>query len=502
MNELVDAILIHSPTTVRAEACIRSFHAMDKIGYGMLHIANFLSESGYSVQVWNVPELYRQGYDEKYLKGLLLRGSPILVGIELNWMHQSLGAIEMARMIKRLSPETPVLVGGTHATILAEEIVNKYSSYIDGVLRGEAELSFADCLRRIESGKSIEDVSGLTTRSGGRMIVNPVARIIENLDEVPPYSLKKRNPEVVGTPDPELYAPAINTCRGPCFMECVYCIGPKVAELSGRKEYSIHSPSWIVDQLRLLLDEGYSEFYIQDWAYLSNKKTIESIADALVKEGLNDRMRHVNLVSAPGFLDRDVIRKLSKAGVDTIDYGVETGSQRVLDALKRKIDIQKVKDSVKVTAEEGVIPQTWWMTGFPYETWEDVRETAKLIKETLELGSLPFWVTPLIVEPGTELFEKAERYGLRLRMRSFEDYTVFSRTPLRPNAWYPELVTHETTNFSVKDILKASFLLRMLIYRRRDYILSRLMKVHDKFKSEEVIMHIRQATERILFTIF
>ncbi len=497
---MADVILIHSPTTVNAKRCAASFHPMDKIGYGMLHIASFLSKNGYNVQIWDVPELYRQGYDEKYLERCLRKSSPIVVGVELNWMHQSLGAIETAKMAKKTSPSTPVLIGGTHASILAGEIANRYSDCVDAVLRGEAEISLLECVRRIEEGKPFDDIGGVTRRSGKKFISNPIERVVEKIDEIPPYTLKET--EILGCPSPDVYSPAINVCRGPCFRKCIYCIGPRIHEFSGRKEYTTHSPEWVLNQLRLLVEEGYTEFYIQDWTYLSSKKTIESIADAMVREGLDQEIRHLNLVAAPGFLKGGTLMKLARAGVDTIDYGMETGSQKVLNLSKRDVTTQQMKDSVKLTVKVGIVPQTWWMTGFPEETWEDVRGTARLIRETIKLGGLPFWVTPLIVEPGTELYNEAEQHGLRLRMRGFEDYTVFSTTPLRSLAWYPELITHETRHFDARDILKASFLLRMLIYRRRDEILSRIPKMHRKFESEDVASHIRQAMSRILFTIF
>jgi len=505
VKELVDVVLIHSPTVIRPKIYERTFHAMDKIGYGMLHIASFLSKNGYNVQIWNVPELYRQGYSEKYLETCLRNCTPKVVGIELNWMHQSCGSIEIAKLVKKTIPDTQVIIGGTHATMLAEDIVTRYSHYVDGVLRGEAEVSLLDCVQRIEEGKSLQDVSGITMKRGERLIANPVRRIIDDIDDVPPYSLKRATgtkPGILGFPDPERYTPAINICRGPCPRQCIYCIGPRISEFSGRKEYTTHSPRWVVDQMRLLIEDGYTELYIQDWTYLSSRKTVESIAEAMVKEGLNEEIEHLNLVAAPGFLKRGTIRKLSRAGVDTIDYGMETGSRKILNIVKREVTPQQMRKSVKATASEGIIPQTWWMVGFPGETWEDVRETAGLIKDIIELGGLPFWVTPLIVEPGTEIYERADQYGLRLRMRSFEDYFAFSTTPLRNLAWYPELITHETTHFNLCDILKASFLLRMYIYRRREEALRKIMKVHERFRSEKVITHIKEAFERILFTIF
>jgi radical SAM superfamily enzyme YgiQ (UPF0313 family) len=502
---LVDVVLIHSPTVIEAERYRKSFHAMDKMGYGMLHIASLLSKNGYGVQVWNVPELYRQGYSERFLSARLKSCSPKVVGVELNWMHQSCGAIDIARMVKKAIPGTPVVIGGTHATIFAEEIASRYSHCVDGVLRGEAELSFLDCVKRIEEDKPLDEVSGITRRSGDKLISNPVDKIIENIDDVPPYSLKGTNRdglEILGHPDPNNYAPAINVCRGPCPRQCIYCIGPRIPEISGRREYTTHSPDWVIEQMRLLVEEGYRELYIQDWTYLSSKKTIESIAEAMIKERLNEKVEHLNLVSAPGFLERETIRKLSQAGVDTIDYGMETGSQRILNTLKRDITLQQMRDAVKAAAVEGVIPQTWWMVGFPEETWENVKETAGFIKETTDMGGLPFWITPLMVEPGTELYENAGRYELRLRMRSFGDYMQFSKTPLRRLAWYPELITHETAHFKVEDILRASFLLRMFVYRRREEILTKIKNLHERFRSEEVVSHIREASERILFTVF
>lgn len=497
-------MLVHSPTVIGAKKYMRSFHAMDKIGYGMLHVASFLSENGYGVQIWNVPELYRQGFSENFLKTNLRSYSPKVVGVELNWMHQSCGALEISRMVKESNPSAFVVIGGTHATLFAEEIASKYSEYIDGVLKGEAELSFLDCVRRVEEEKPLDDISGITKKSKDRLINNPVGKIIEDVDDIPIYSLKSGsgNLEILGRPDPKSYSPAINICRGPCPRQCIYCIGPRISKFSGRKEYTTHSPDWVVEQIRILVEDGYTELYIQDWTYLSSRKTIESIAEVIVKERLNEKIEHLNLVSAPGFLERETIRKLSKAGVDTIDYGMETGSQRILSLLKRDVTLQQIRDSVRATASEGVMPQTWWMVGFPDENWKEVEETARLIKETIELGGLPFWVTPLMVEPGTELYDDAGSYGLKLRMRDFEDYKQFSKTPLRRLAWYPELITHETKHFDVKDILKASFLLRMFIYRRREYILSKIKELHENFRTDEAISHIREASERILFTVF
>jgi len=470
---MAEIILIHPPTIFNPALFRKKFLSAPLVhyGYGMLYLGSFLIKNGYKIKIINIPELYQWWGYRKELLPSIFSGShgqtPILFGIELNWMHQSLGAIQLAKRLKKFFPEVFIVFGGVHASLFAKEILLEYSDYVDGVIKGESELSILDLLRKIESGKPPENVSGLVWTKNGKVIENPVTKILENIDEVPPYSPKKLGINKV------FVTPAVNIMRGPCSMECIYCIGPRIPYIFGRQKIACHSINWIIEQISILIEEGYKRLFFQDYFWCIGKDNLLKIAQALQKEKINEKLDYFNITSAPGFLDEELLEEFSRAGVDNIDYGVESGSQKVLDTVRRKVTISQIRDSIKISVKKGIIPNTFWMVGFPEETVEDVMKTFQLLKETIELGGLPRWVTPLIVVPKTKLYEEPERYGIKLLFKSFRDYIAFSNTEHNPNAWYPNLITHETKHFKNYDILKMAFILRMLIKRNLNRILEK-----------------------------
>ncbi|MFQ6095141.1 MAG: B12-binding domain-containing radical SAM protein [Candidatus Bathyarchaeia archaeon] len=498
---MVDAVLIHPPTILDPALAAKNFISAPLVhyGYGMLYLGSFLIKNGYSVKVWNIPELYQWGFGEEVINRSTfddLHGRPpILFGIELNWMHQSRGAIELAERLREIYPETPIFMGGVHASLFAREIISEYSHCVSGVVRGEAELPFLEILARIEDGKSSDDVSGLTWNKRGKVVENPITRILEDIDEAPPYSPKK-----LGVNN-SFVVPAVNILRGPCSMQCIYCIGPRINRLFGRKRMTYHSPDWIVNQVSILIEEDFSRLFFQDYFWCSGRRRLLSIAKALQRERVNEELTYFNITSAPGFLDCEVLEEFSRAGVDNIDYGVESGSERVLKLVRRNVTPSQIMDAVKAAAERGIIPNTFWMVGFPGETEEDLMETARVLKKTVELGGVPRWVTPLVIVPRTELYDNPKRFGVRLLVKSFKDYMSFSNTVHNPNAWYPELVTHETDRFNAQEILKMAFLLRMLIRRGADDVLEKAKANQETYAAYHPYLNHQELEKRVSASI-
>jgi len=469
--DLVDAILVHPPTNLNPKRALQSINPLIYPGYGMLYLASFLFKNGYTVKIWNIPQLYLQGESEKEVFKRLLQteSSPTIIGVELNWMYQSRGAIETAKKLKHLYPHVPIIVGGIHASLFAREIAVRYSHCIDAVIRGEAEQPFLECIKRIEAGKPIGNVDSLTLMTKNKLLENPI-RVIDNVDEIPPYSLRDFRGDV------DSIAPAINVCRGPCPMKCIYCIGPRIPQLFGRKEMVSHSLDWILDQISILIEDGFSQICFLEDMWTIRRKDMRAVAKALVNEGIEEEVRHIDLAAIPGSFNEAVLEDLSRAGVTNIGYGVESGSQRVLDTAKRHVLISQINGSVKASINKGVVPLTYWMVGFPGETKKDVEETAQLLNETVNLGGVPRTVNTLLAVPGTELYENAAEYGVKLRMKNFEDYMVYSDTLANARAWYPRLITHETEHLKVHDILEMASLLRMLIRKKTGIILEKMGK--------------------------
>jgi len=133
---------------------------------------------------------------------------------------------------------------------------------------------------------------------------------------------------------------------------------------------------------------------------------------------------------------------MSKAGVDNLDYGIESGYDAVLRILRRGYNTQQVCDSVELATKSGLFIKTYWMTGLPGE--KDINSTKQLIKKTIELGGFPRWVTPLVILPKTELFRNPDDFKISIIKNSFEDFLSYSTTRLKKTPYYPQVITHTT----------------------------------------------------------
>ena len=130
------------------------------IGYGMLSIGAFLEKAGYNIEIFNIPYAYTLGFTEDNILNLFKSYNPTLIGIELNWIQFSKGAIEYAEKLKEIFPNTPIIIGGVNATIFAREILEAYSKFIDAIFIGEAELTFLDYIKNLECNGDLAKVKG------------------------------------------------------------------------------------------------------------------------------------------------------------------------------------------------------------------------------------------------------------------------------------------------------------------------------------------------------
>ncbi len=449
---MTDVLLIHPPNRFDSESCLNAAMSVEVVGYGLLSIATYLQDNGYSVRVVDVPALFQQNFREEEILSLLNSYGPELVGIELNWLQFSRGALDLAQALKNANPNVPIVVGGVHATLFGKEILSSYGKWVDAVIPGEGEVSMLNILEKKEDSRLLD------------------------IDEVPPY-----DPEVM-VPKKEGTYLLVNTCRGPCMYSCTYCIGNRINRLTGRNTFSRHSVAWIVEQVQLLIEKGYNEIGLQDpWmGGVHARDFIDSLMKAFREEQISDQLDRINMVSIPGILNEELLQRLAEAGVTDIDYGCESGSQKVLQTVQRPATPEVIQTAVKTTAGQGIVPMTYWMTGLPGETREDVGCTMRLMKETAGEGGIPHWVTPVVVLPGTALYKRGEEFGLVQRLHTFEDFAVYSETVRKPWAWYPEFISHCTAEQSVEDILMNSVMLKLAAIDCRETILEAAKHLEKK----------------------
>lgn len=463
-----EILLFHPPSVLRRSALRSASISPLLCGYGLLHIGTHLKNLGYGVECWNIPLAYKMGLDNDHLEGIFRKYDPMLVGIELNWLHLSKGTLDLAKFLKEIHPDVPIVVGGVHATLFAGQVI-KASESVDVVVQGEGERIVEDVARRIDKRQECLDVPGTVARDHGKIVRNDGRNIHENIDAIPPYTPSILKPAILNP-----YGLAmINTCRGPCNHDCVHCVGARSKYcLSPRTRITFHSVSWIIKQIQILLDR-VKRVSIQDYIY-SNSKFLVELCRAIRKERFQEDIEFFNLALVPSpDINREVLSALSKAGIDNIDLGIESGSNNILKLLGRPYSTQHAANVIKNSIKEGILPKTYWMiTGF--ETPSDLAENQKFLKETIGLGGIPKWVTPLCVIPGTRLFDNAKDHGLTLKLKSFEDFMQFSTERFDRNGYYPNLITHETPLMDRFHVLMAAWDLKKLVKKHRSSILEKL----------------------------
>lgn len=426
-------------------------------GLGLLALSAWLGKHGFSVSGLHVPLALHHGFALEELIGMVVARQPLLIGVSMNWVHFSQGAIELAARLRQALPTCPIVVGGQHASLFAQDIAARNGAVIDGVIIGEAERPLlAICRSLLRDGTIADDVPGFV-RPDGRASPPSVEAAIDTL---PTYSYRALRPR----PQQENTA-ALSTTRGACPFRCAWCIEPVIGRIQGRKRLDFHSAEHVADQVERLMGEGIDRFTIQDSFFVGGDRHMTQLSQCLRERGL--RPRHLNVFAHPesyGPAGLDALAQCCERA--SIDYGVETGSVAVARRNHRALDPNGVVTSIESAGFAGVEPYTWWMVGLPGEGPRELEDTEHLIERTMRAGGIPRWVSPLILFPGTPIHERPQDYGVSLHFNGFDDYARFSTTTLPEALMFGDVQTHHTDAASPEDIGRASLRLRRFITAR------------------------------------
>jgi len=349
---------------------------------------------------------------EEYLK----KSKWDIIGLTvLTPMYQK--ALEIIEIIKGVDKDVKIIVGGPHPTIFPEETL-KYNPNIDLAIYGEGEITIIELLGALEKNKSLSKIKGLVYRKGKKIIKTQPRPFIKNLDEISIPARELLNMSLY-KPAPTYYNKLPSflmlTSRG-CPYRCVYC-----SKVSGNL-YRHHSIDRIIKEMNILIDKyNAKEIIFRDDTFTIDKKHIEDLCQEIIKRGLNKKIKWTCMTRVP-LVTEDLLKLMKKAGCWSIHYGVESGSQRLLDLIQKDITIKQVKDAFKWTRKAGIEIKAFFMLGLPTETKEESLQTIKFTKD-----SKPDWiqVTITVPYPGTKLYELAQKDGT-LKSLKWEDYQTWA----------------------------------------------------------------------------
>jgi radical SAM superfamily enzyme YgiQ (UPF0313 family) len=214
------------------------------------------------------------------------------------------------------------------------------------------------------------------------------------------------------------------TSRG-CPYECIFCSAPA---WTGRK-VRYRTPSLCVDEIERLAGLGFTEITIEDDLFTLYRKHFLAVCGELVRRDTGIRW---NAFSRVDTISPEVVKTMAQAGCQAICFGVESGDQEVLDLVKKRSSLDKVKEAMRMTQEAGISALASFIIGLPGETEASLRKTVEFADELhAEFGSL-YGFHILAPFPGTEVRERATDYGLEILSSDWRQYDanhVVTRTP-------------------------------------------------------------------------
>ena len=305
-------------------------------------------------------------------------------------------AASIAHYIKQTNPNSTVILGGAHAILLPEETLATIPE-VDVIVRGEGEETIIDLLRALEHKQPLSKIQGISYRQDGKVISTDARSAIVDLDSLP-FLAYHLLPMRGYRPHPPhgraLPFAAIITSRG-CPYRCSYCSKPVFGD-----NYRGQSSKRVVDEIAYHKRKfGIKEFAFYDDVFTLDKQRAYAIADEIIERGLKIDWTcetRVNLV------DKELLRYLKQAGCYSIAYGIESGSQEIVNTLNKDITLEQAEEAVSLSREVGLQTIGYFMIGSPGESPETIRQTIQFAKN-LKLDFAQFSIT--IPLPGAKLYK-------------------------------------------------------------------------------------------------
>lgn len=372
---------------------------------GLMYMDSVLKRNGLEVKLMDLTTMpFTLDYFSRVIKSV----APNIVGFSI--IADAVNtAITLAREVKKVDPNCLVIGGGISPTFLYNEILSNTDSF-DIIVRGEGEYAICSICELLEKNmlwKKIGSLRGIAYRDGnGQIKVNEGINILKNLDELPfPDRSSSSFEYTYQFGQIKLSSrkfTTIITSRG-CPFSCRFC----ACSAFSQSMYRQRSAGSVIDEFEYIYSQGYRQVLItDDHFFLQPKRTID------IFRGLRKRKVDMDILceSRVDYAKSDVLKEATKSGVKCIFYGMESGSQRVLDYYQKKITVEQIKEAVRNSREAGInMIVGSFMFGAPGEKEEDMLKTIQLI---LNLDIDVPILNILDVLPGTGLWDEAEKRGI------------------------------------------------------------------------------------------
>ena len=400
---------------------------------GLCYVAAVLEQDGYNVKIYD-PIPTRNGFSKKF-DDSLRELNPEIVAFTCTAPQED-PCFAQAKLAKEFNPNILTVIGGPLISSDGERIVK--NEYIDLAVQGEGEITFPELVKAFEIKKGFKGIKGVIYKKGNKVIKNQPRELIQDLDSLPFPArhlldmewYSRKNSMIRGC---WMRTTSLMGARG-CPFKCIFCASPKTLGNSVR----LRSPNNILDEIEELKNKYKIEaIKATEDVFTHNLEWVNEFCDKIIERKLDIKWDCQSRVNAPA-INLETLKKMRKAGCIQMEFGVESGSQKILNVIKKGVIVEQTIKAFDLCRKAGIRSMANFIIGHPYETYEDIEKTKELARRIKADYPEFFISTPL---PGTEMYEMAKKNGW-LR----EGKTFYGREA-------GEHITMEC-NFSAKELIK------------------------------------------------
>ena len=415
---------------------------------GLMYLSAYLKKNGFECEIIDLAF-----YEKSKWKNIIKNHPADLYGLGVYTASVEISNT-INKIIKTEYPESKIVWGGPHPTFDLEGVFKNYPE-VDFIISGEGEETLLEFCRNFNRPKIYDKISGLSVRNSN--VMKQPRPLIKNLDDMP-FPDRDSVPiyEYTRTVD-GIKSVSIMTSRG-CAYNCRFCCSKKFW-LYPR----FQSAEFVFKEIELIKRMGFKAFHCWDDTFTLNHKRLFEILNKIKKLKMIFRCN--------GDLRRDtkeILQKLYDAGCREYAVGIESGDQRILDAINKQTTVERNKQVLQWAKELGLSVKAYIMVGNPGETWESVEKTLKFIKET---GPEYYSVFNFIPLPGCEFYSNPSKYKIKIKKRNWSEYFMLGKQNEGG-------LTHDTEFMTAEEIAEARLYLLKNLPKQK----GKLQKYYEKLK--------------------
>jgi radical SAM superfamily enzyme YgiQ (UPF0313 family) len=332
------------------------------------------------------------------------------IGITCMFTHEWPMVVELVRLLKARRPELPIVVGGEHATATPEFCLA--TSRADVLALGEGEETAAEIFTALAAGTPLDAIEGIAYRRGEEIVMNRRRARRVDLDDLPwpawhLFDLRTYHAHrFVGPVYSERLTVPLVATRG-CPYQCTYCSSPNM----WTTRWVPRDPKKVVDEMEYYVRNwGAGSFPFYDLTAVIQKDWIVAFCREILARGLDVSWQLASGTRSEA-IDGEVADLLRRAGMVNMAYAPESGSDETRRYIKKRVQSERLFDSIEAAAQAELSVAAFMVIGFPHDGPEEMRETLAFLREIARRGVNDLGSAYYMALPGTEMFHTLYERG-------------------------------------------------------------------------------------------